>query len=233
MRTFGRRDPARAKPRRRKFNVEEYHRMAEAGILSEEDNVELIEGEVMEKHPVGKRRFTADEYLRMAEAGILHENDRVELIEGEILDMAAVGNRHLACVNRLNRLFMERLGRAVVVHVQNPVRLSEHSEPEPDVALLRPRADFYAGKRPAPEDVLLLIEVSDTTLEYDREVKVPLYARAGVPEVWLVDLAGERVLTHTRPEGEAYAEVGQVGRGGSVTSRTVAGLALAVDDILG
>lgn len=97
--------------------------MAEAGILHEDSNVELVEGEILEKPPVGRRRFTADEYLRLAEVGILHEDDRVELIEGEILEMAAIGNRHLACVNRLTMLFMERLGRAVVVHVQNPVRL--------------------------------------------------------------------------------------------------------------
>ena len=136
--------------------------MAEAGILHEDSNVELVEGEILEKHPVGRRRFTADEYLRLAEVGILYEDDRVELIEGEILEMAAIGNRHLACVNRLTMLFMEGLGRAVVVHVPNPVRLSDRSEPEPNVALLRPRADFYAGKRPTPEDVLLLIEVSET-----------------------------------------------------------------------
>ena len=103
--------------RRRKFNVDEYLRMAEAGILHEDSNVELIEGEILEKHPVGRRRFNADEYLRMAEIGILHEDDRVELIEGEILEMTAIGNWHLACVNRLTRLFIERLGRTVVVHI--------------------------------------------------------------------------------------------------------------------
>ena len=171
--------------------------MAEVGILREDSNVELIEGEIMEKHPVGKRRFTAHKFLRMGEAGILHEDDCVELIEGEILEIAAIGNRHLACVNRLTRLFIERLGGAVVV--QNPVRISERSEPEPDVTLFRPRADFYAGKRPAPEDVLLLREVSDTTLGFDREVKLPLYARASIPEVWIVELVNERVRAYSRP----------------------------------
>lgn len=125
---MGRRDLLET--RRRKFNVEEYYRMAEAGILHEDSNVELIEGEIMEKHPVGKRRFTADEYLRMGEVGILHEDDNVELIEREIVEVSPIGSRHAACVNRLTRLFIEWLGGAVVVHIQNPVLLPDNSEPE-------------------------------------------------------------------------------------------------------
>lgn len=184
--------------RRQKFDVDEYHLMAEAGILHEDSNVELIEGEIMEKTPSAGDASTPTSTFAWRRSASFHEDDRVELIEGEILEMAAIGNRHLACVNRLTRLFIERLGRTVVVHIQNPVRISDRSEPEPDVMLLRPRADFYAGKRPAPEDVLLLIEVPDTMLQYDREVKLPLYTRSGVPEVWIVDLMHERRCTCTR-----------------------------------
>ena len=180
-----------------------------------------------------QRLFTIEEYHRMAEAGILHEDDRVELIEGKIIQMAAIGSRHAACVKRLNKLLVREVGDSGVVGVQDPVVLPVSSEPEPDVTVLRPRDDFYAAGHPVPEDVLLLIEVSDTSLEYDRDVKVPLYARAGIPEVWVVDLTGEEILAYLRPEGIAYAEVGRVGRGGSLASRTVPGLTLTAGDVLG
>lgn len=180
-----------------------------------------------------RRRFTAREYQRMGETGILHEDDRVELIEGEIIEMAPIGNRHFACVNRLTRLFVQRVGDSAVVHVQNPVRLSDLSEPQPDLSLLRPREDFYAGKHPAPEDVLLLVEVADTSLAYDREVKLPLYARAGIREVWIVDLAGEKIERHTDPTTEGYRRIEQVRRGETLEPAALGGLALPVDDVLG
>ncbi len=169
----------------------------------------------------------------MAEAGILHEDDRVELIEGKIIQMAAIGSRHAACVKRLIKLLVREVGDSGVVGAQDPVLLPDRSEPQPDVTILRPREDFYAESHPSPEDVMLLIEVSDTSLEYDRDVKVPLYARAGIPEVWVVDLHREEILTQTRPESGAYAELGRVGRGGSVTPRMLPGLTLNVGDILG
>lgn len=143
----------------------------------------------------------------MAEAGIFNEDDRVELLEGEIVDMAAIGSRHAACVKRLNRFFSEQLRERVIVAVQDPVRLSELSEPQPDVVLLRPRPDDYAGGHPGPDDVLLVVEVGDTTAAWDRGRKLPLYAAAGVREVWLVDLPAERVEVCRRPEGPAYGEV--------------------------
>jgi Uma2 family endonuclease len=139
---------------------------------------------------LARRLFTVAEYHKMAEAGILSEDDRVELLEGEIVAMSPIGSRHAGLVNRLNRLFSQRAGDQVVVSVQNPVRLGGYSEPQPDLALLRPRADFYTSSHPGPEDVLLAVEVAETSAAVDREVKVPLYARFGVPEVWLVDLAG-------------------------------------------
>src|SRR5262245_53219810 len=144
--------------------------------------------------PTIKHRFTVADYHRMAEAGILGEDDRVELIEGEIVDMTPIGRRHQARVDHLVELFIEGLGRKVIVRVQGSIRLSELSEPQPDLVVLRRRADFYADADAGPADVLLIVEVSDTSLPHDRDVKVPLYARAGMPEVWLGDLHGERIV---------------------------------------
>jgi len=151
-----------------------------------------------------RRRFTVDEYYAMADAGILTEDDRVELIEGEIVQMAAIGSRHAACVNRLTRLLVLQAGEAAVVQVQNPVRLSDLSEPQPDLILSRARADFYAAGHPRPDDTLLVIEVSHTTLDYDREIKIPLYALARVPEVWIVDIDGDGVELYREPAGPEY-----------------------------
>lgn len=219
--------------RRRKFNVGEYRGMTEAGILHEDEHVELIEGELFDSKTGERRLFTADEYLRMGEAGILHEDDRLELIEGEIVALNPIGSRHAACVNRLNTLTNQQVMGRAIVSIQNPVLLPDNSDPEPDVAVLRRREDFYAKSHPTPDDVLLLIEVSDTTLRYDREVKLPLYARAGISEVWIVDLRRQEILTYSRPEGGVYAEVGRIGRGGSLASRTVPGLTLSVGGVLG
>ena len=137
--------------------------------------------ETREQARVTRRRFTVHEYHRMAEAGILHEDDRVELIEGELIEMAAIGTRHFTCVNGLNRFLVRSVGDEAIVSVQNPVRLDEYGEPQPDLAVIRPRD--YRESLPMPEDVLLLIEVSDTTLAYDRGVKLPMYARKGMREV--------------------------------------------------
>lgn len=129
---------------------------------------------------VARRRFTVHEYHRMAKAGILHEDDRVELIDGEPIEMAAIGTRHLTCVNVLNRSLVRSVGDEAIVSVQNPVRLYEYGEPQPDLAVIRTRD--YRESLPTPEDVLLLIEVSNTTLAYDRGIKLPAYARKGIRE---------------------------------------------------
>jgi Uma2 family endonuclease len=148
-------------------------------------------------------RFTVGEYYQMAESGIFNEDDRVELLEGEIVEMAPIGSRHAASVRRISRSFFEHLSGKATVSVQNPVRLNEQSEPQPDVVLLRHRPDYYAGGHPGPEDILLLVEVGDTTAAWDRERKLPLYAAAGVREVWLVDLPAGTVEVCRRPEGAA------------------------------
>ena len=180
-----------------------------------------------------RHRFTVDEYHRMSEAGIFAEDDRVELIDGEIVEMTPIGVRHAACVRRLNRLFSGRLGERAIVDVQNPIRVREQSEPQPDVALLRPRPDLYAPSHPGPGDILLLVEVAETSAHLERAVKVPLYARAGIQEVWLVDLAGEVIEVYRRPLPERYQELQRVGRGQQLSSQAFPDLSLAVDDILG
>ncbi len=138
-------------------------------------------------------RFSVKDYHRMAEADLFEPDDRVELLDGRVYEMAPIGSRHAACVSRLSRLFASALGERVIVSVQNPISLDEHSEPQPDVALLRFAPDFYAGQHPGPADVLLAVEVAETTLAYDLEQKAPRYLAAGIPEVWVVDVVRDRV----------------------------------------
>lgn len=182
---------------------------------------------------VAKRLFTVDEYYQMAQAGILSEDDRVELIEGEIVEMTPIGSRHAACADRLNQFFSERVRGRAIIRVQNPIRLSEYSEPQPDLALLQPRSDFYAQAHPEPENVLLVVEVAETSADSDRSVKVPLYARAGVPEVWLVDLAGECIESYRKPSPKGYGEVRRMWRGEHFSPQAFPDVKLAVDDVLG
>ena len=157
---------------------------------------------------VRRRRFTLDEYHRMGETGILGEDDRVELIEGEIIEMTPIGSRHSGTVGRIQHLFSMRLTTRALVWVQNPLLLVRYqSEPEPDVMLLAPRSDFYAAGHPEPPDVRLLVEVADSSLPYDRRTKFPLYARAGVPEAWLIDLDAGRLEIHRGPGDGRYDTV--------------------------
>lgn len=177
--------------------------------------------------------FTVAEYERMGEVGIFSEDARVELVCGEVIKMSPIGERHAACVGRLTQLITLLVLRSAIVWVQNPIRLNENSEPQPDVAVLKPRADFYGHAHPRPEDVLLIIEVSDTTLDYDRRVKVPLYARAGVPETWVVNLPEERVEVYSDPAGGEYQTVRSCARGRRLQSHTLASLRLSVSKVLG
>jgi Uma2 family endonuclease len=182
---------------------------------------------------VTKRLFTVAEYNRMSEVGIFTEDDRVELIEGQVVDMSPIGRRRAACVGRLTNLFSRVLAERAIVWVQNPVVLNDYAEPQPDVALLRRREDFYERALPAPGDVLLIVEVSDTTLDYDRQIKVPLYARAGIREAWVVNLMDERIEVYTRPADGAYQDVSQYARGEAINSSGALNLTLTVDEILG
>lgn len=180
-----------------------------------------------------RHRFTADEYERMGAAGLFGEDDRVELIEGEIVEMTPIGSRHAACVDRLTRLFATAVAERAIVRVQNPIRLGVRSEPQPDLALLSPRDDFYARSHPSPAEVLLVVEVSDTTAAWDRDVKAALYATAGIPETWVVDLIESGVHVFTGPSPEGYTDVHPASPGDTITTAALGGLAVAVADILG
>jgi Uma2 family endonuclease len=181
---------------------------------------------------VTRRRFTVDEYCRMAEAGILTPEDRVELIEGEIVQMAAIGVAHAFSVGAFNRLLGAALGDRAILWPQNPVHLSEITMPQPDILLLRPPIDRYRVRHPRPEDVLLAIEVADTTHRYDRLVKMPLYARAGVPEAWLADLPGETLEVYRRPSPSGYEHVERIARDGVVGPEAFPDVTLTVDAVL-
>ena len=154
-----------------------------------------------------RHQFAVKQFHQMAESGILSENDRLELIRGEMIDMSPIGRRHAGCVNRLVNLLIQLLGKQIVLAPQNPVELDETSEPQPDIALLKPRPDFYRNSHPQPEDIFLLIEVADTTVKYDREVKIPLYAEVNIPEVWLLDVNQEVVEVYRNPLQGVYQDV--------------------------
>ncbi|ERT09974.1 restriction endonuclease family protein [Lyngbya aestuarii BL J] len=156
-----------------------------------------------------KRRFTISEYHQMAEVGILTPSDRVELINGEIIEMSPIGKRHAACVNRLNQLFSQSLGDRILISVQNPILLNNLSEPQPDIALLQPRSDFYASGHPQASDIFLIVEVADSSINYDQEVKIPLYSASGITEVWLIDLNQNILQVYQQPTPNNYQIIQQ------------------------
>jgi Uma2 family endonuclease len=178
--------------------------------------------------------FTVEDYYRMAEVGILQADDRVELVRGEIVQMAPIGSRHQSVVDRLTSLFSRRLAsERTILRVQGPILLDDMSEPQPDVCLLNQRDDFYEGRHPGPEDVLMLVEISDTSLAYDRLVKLPLYAQAGVPEVWIVNLEEESLEVSSEPREGAYSRNGVLARGNSLAPGAFPEARFSVDEVLG
>jgi Uma2 family endonuclease len=177
--------------------------------------------------------FSVEEYYRMSQAGILDEDDHVELIEGEIVEMTPIGSRHAACVKRLNALFSRQVSDRAIVQVQDPVRLGEYSEPQPDLALLRLQSSFYAEAHPGPGDVLLLVEVAETSSRYDRDVKIPLYAEAGICEVWIVDLSNGRLEIYLSPSHGDYQEESVLGRGDQAVPSALPHLVVDVAEIMG
>ena len=154
-----------------------------------------------------QHRLSVDDYYKMGEAGIFGPHERVELIEGRLIDMAPIGSDHAGKVIRFTTLLSSVLAGRALISSQNPIRLSDHSEPQPDFAVLRPRSDFYEASHPEPQDVLLIIEVADTSIRYDQEIKLPLYARHGIPEVWLLDLRNAQLEVYRQPGADGYAEV--------------------------
>ena len=153
---------------------------------------------------LAQRLITVEEYYKMAEAGILDEDDRVELIDGKIIEMSPIGSKHASCVDKIVAL-LNRLNRPdILIRGQNPIRLGRYSEPEPDVTVVKFSPDYYSGKHPSAKDILLVIEVADSSLEYDREVKLPLYASAKIPECWIVNLEKKEIETYHSPAGSRY-----------------------------
>ena len=182
------------------------------------------------------RRFTVDDYYKMAEVGILGEDDRVELIEGEIVEMTPIGPLHAGEVNELFGLFFVRFANHANVRSQSPVRLSHKSEPEPDIALARPeqvRGRSYRVEHPTAEDVLLIVEVADSSLDYDLGRKARLYARHGIPELWVLDQRNDRLVLHREPTPRGYAAVRTLERGESVAPLAFSETAFTVDELLG
>jgi Uma2 family endonuclease len=182
---------------------------------------------------VAKKLFTVDEYYRMGQAGIFHPEARLELIEGEIIEMSPVGDRHIGCVNRATALFSTRLAGKVVVSVQNAVRLSRYTEPQPDIVLARPRKDYYSTRRILPRDTFLVIEISDSTIRYDRNRKMPLYAKSRVPELWIENLQENVILVYRNPAPETFATSLVFTRGQSISMAAFPEIVFKVDELLG
>jgi Uma2 family endonuclease len=149
-------------------------------------------------------KFTTEEYQLMGKAGILHPEARVELINGEIIVMSPTGLKHSVVINRLTRFLVKKIDEAGIVSVQNPFRIPDYSEPQPDILILRPRDDFYANKFPLPEDILLLIEVADSSLRYDQTIKLSLYAEHRIPEYWIVNLERDILEIYRQPQNKSY-----------------------------
>jgi Uma2 family endonuclease len=181
---------------------------------------------------ITRRLFDVEDYHKMAKAGILLENDRVELIDGEVVAMTPIGPRHNAAVNRATRTLVNAVGERAIVQVQGSVRLGRYDEPQPDIILLRPRDDFYASHLPGPADVLLIIEFADSSLDYDRSVKAPVYAEAAVREYWIVDLAARMVICHLDPRKGVYQAIHEIRPGESKAPQALSGCPIAIDDLL-
>ena len=179
-----------------------------------------------------RRRFTVAEYYAMADAGILFENDRTELLRGDVIAMPPIGDWHAASVKLFANTMPPALQGRAMIAVRDPVRLDENSEPQPDVMLLLWRDDFYGGGHPGPADVLLLIEVSDTTVDYDRNEKLPLYAQAGIPEAWIVNRPAGRIEAHTDPSGNEYTTVRYFGPGETIAPQAFPDIVLEVNRII-
>ena len=180
-----------------------------------------------------KRLISIDDYHRMAADGLFSEDDRVELIDGEIVEMTPIGNSHATVVRRLIQLFHHALLNQVIVDVQDPVQLGDWSEPQPDVTLLAWRDDFYASAAPTAKDIVLLVEVADSSIGFDRGTKVPLYARHGIREHWLLDLPGGTLEVHRLPGSRGYRDMRQLRRGDSIAPEAFPDVVFAVADLLG
>lgn len=211
-----------------RFSEQQLARMAQAGVVPEH-GTSLIEG--VPHWSGGPYRFSREAYYRLGELGILSKRDRVERIEGEIIKMTPAGSRHSACVSRLNRFLTPRIGDAIIRY-ENPLALPQDIDPEPDLAVVRARADDYEDAHPTADDALLVIEVSDSSRRMDLGQKAQWYAEAGIPEYWIVDLVRDKMIVHRDPAAGAYRQVGMYGRGETWVSGALGGLNVPVDIIL-
>lgn len=176
-------------------------------------------------------RYSVDDYEEMIRLGVLTENDGVVLIRGQIVPKRPIGSKHSGCVKRLNKTVATRVGDRAVVGIQDPVRLVD-SEPEPDLSLLRPRADFYAAGHPRPPDIFLIVEVADSTLAEDRDIMKPIYAEAGIAEYWIVNLVDECLEVHREPRPDGtYQDERVLRRGESTDIAALPGVVVAVDEL--
>nr|WP_199250552.1 Uma2 family endonuclease [[Phormidium] sp. ETS-05] len=180
-----------------------------------------------------RRLFSVREYHQMIEIGMFPESDRLELITGELIQMSPIGSRHAACVARLNAVFSQRLAEKAIVWPQNPVILDDHSEPQPDIALLRRRPDFYQSGNPQKSDIFLLGEVADTSIGYDRDVKIPLYAKNRIPEVWLIDLNQSSLEIYRDSDGNSYQTIQPISPGATLNILAFPAITFNYSDILG
>ena len=211
-----------------RFSEQQLARMTEAGIVPQLGTV-LVDG--VPYWAGAPYRFSRAAYYRLGELGILGKRDRVERIEGEIIEMAPAGSSHSACVSRLNQFLTPRVGNRIV-RSENPLVLPQEIDPEPDLAVVRARADHYEDAHPAAEDALLVIEVADSSRRFDISQKATWYAEAGIPEYWMVDLTRDTVVVHRNPVAGAYCDVRLYGRGESLTSDALEGLQVPIDVIL-
>jgi Uma2 family endonuclease len=187
----------------------------------------------MPAETITKKLFTVDEFYRIWESGVFPENGRYELVRGEIIEMRLPQSPHSSRVKRLIRVFTSKLGESVIVSVQDSVILDEYSEVLPDVALLKPRDDFYEAAQPSPQDVLVMVEVSHKSSRYDTKVKGPLYAEAGIPEYWQLDVLKECLIVRTEPTAGEYRSIRTFGRGETVSPIHLPNLVVSVDELLG
>jgi Uma2 family endonuclease len=182
--------------------------------------------------PVTKKLFTVDEYYRIYQAGVLNEDDRVELINGEIVYMSPTGTKHATCVDRLAEILTFALQKQAQLRVQSSIQLPPNSQPQPDLALLKRKADFYVSAHPTPADIYLLIEVADSSIAFDRNVKMPMYGAAGIPEAWLVDIEAQCIEVYRHPESGSYAESQTFKPGQSISLQAFPDIQIAVTEVL-
>ncbi|PHV63009.1 Uma2 family endonuclease [Cyanobacterium aponinum] len=179
-----------------------------------------------------RKKFAIEEYHQIIASGVLKEDYLIELINGEIFEMSPVGFRHASCVNKLNQLLSLKLGNKAIISIQNPIKLNDNSEPQPDIVLLKPRHDFYANQHPTVEDIFLLIEVADSSIEYDRTFKIPIYAENKVQEVWLVDLNQNLLEVYQNPQINYYQSIKKLSSQDSITLTQPETITVKLDRIL-